>query len=79
MESLQSLRALREIAEAAVRDLPGDYAIAAVLPGEARGAYAELLVVSGQHDAEHRRLIIGIDRHATELAIRETLAAKLLN
>ena len=79
MDPLHSLKAVRAIAEAAVRDLPGDFTIAAVLPGEARGPYAEVLIVGGHREAEQKRLIIGIDRHSTEFAIRETLAAKLLN
>ena len=79
MNPLQSLKTVRAIAEATVRDLPGNFTVAAVLPGEARGAYAEVLVVGAQRGAEHKRLIIGIDRKATEFAIREALAAKLLN
>lgn len=74
MNVLQSLKSVRAIAESAVRDLPGNFTIAAVLPGEARSAYAEVLVVG---DAEPSRVLIGVDRHSTELAIREALAAKL--
>jgi hypothetical protein len=41
--SALSLKNVRAIAESAVRELPGDFTIAAVLP--ARSAYAEVLVV----------------------------------
>ena len=79
MTALQSLKTVRAIAEAAVRDLPGNFIVAAVLPGEARGAYAEVLVVGAVCGAEPTRMLIGVDRESSEAAIRESLAAKLLN
>jgi len=60
MNALQSLKTVRAIAEAAVRELPGNFTVAAVLPGEARGAYAEVLVVRQQRDEEPKRMLIGI-------------------
>ena len=79
MNALQSLKNVRAIAEAAVHDLPGDFTIAAVLPGEARSAYAEVLVVRAPLGAEPTRVIVGVDRQSTEFAIREAFAARLLN
>ena len=79
MNVLQSLKTVRAIAEAAVRDLPGNFTIAAVLPGEARGAYAEVLVVGTPCGAEPTRMLIGVNRESSESAIRESLAAKLRN
>ena len=79
MNDLQSLKTVRAIAEAAVRELPGNFTVAAVLPGEARGAYAEVLVVREQHDEEPKRMLIGVDRDSSESAIRQAFAEKLLN
>jgi len=79
MNALQSLKTVRAIAEAAVRELPGNFTVAAVLPGEARGAYAEVLVVRQQRDEEPKRMLIGIDRDSSESAIRQAFAEKLLN
>ena len=58
MNALQSLKNVRAIAEAAVRDLPGDFTIAAVLPGEARSVYAEVLVVRAPLGAEPTRVLL---------------------
>jgi hypothetical protein len=73
--SALSLKNVRAIAESAVRELPGDFTIAAVLP--ARSAYAEVLVVGTRAGIEPTRVIVGIDRQSSEGAIRATLAANL--
>jgi hypothetical protein len=59
MNALQSLKTVRAIAEAAVRELPGNFTVAAVLPGEARGAYAEVLAAP----AARRGAETDVDRH----------------
>ena len=79
MSALHSLKTVRAIAEATVCDLAGNFTIAAVLPGAARGAYAEVLVVRAQRGGEPKRMLIGVDRDSPESAIREAFAAKLLN
>jgi hypothetical protein len=79
MNALQSLKTVRAIAEAAVRELPGNFTVAAVLPGEARGAYAEVLVVRQHRDEEPKRMLIGVDRESSESEIRQAFAEKLLN
>jgi hypothetical protein len=79
MNELQSLKTVRAIAEAAVRELPGNFTVAAVLPGEARSAYAEVLVVREQRDEEPKRMLIGVDRDSSESEIRQAFAEKLLN
>ena len=76
---LQSLKTVRAIAEETVRNAPGDFAIAAVLPGEAHGAYAEVLVVGTTGVNQSRTMIIGVDRSLSAIAIREAFAANLLH
>lgn len=78
-EPIRSLKTVRAIAEETVRDAPGNFAIAAVLPGEARGAYAEVLVVGTNSANESRTVIIGVDRSLSETAIRKAFADSLPN
>lgn len=76
---LQSLKAVRAIAEAVVRELSADCTIAAVLPSEAHGPYAEVLVVRPQSGGEPKRVVIGINRDSSPFAIRAAFAAKLVH
>jgi len=79
MNDLKSLKTVRAVAEAVVRELPGNFTVAAVLPGEARGAYAEVLIVREQRDEEPKRIVIGVDRDSSESEIRQAFAKRLLN
>lgn len=74
---LQTLQAVRAIAEAAVKDVSTDFSVAAVLPSEAHGAYAEVLVVRTQTADEPKSLLIGVDRESSDVAIRAAVAASL--
>jgi hypothetical protein len=75
--TLSSLQTVRAIAEAVVRDGRDDLEVTAILPGEAHGTYAEVLLVRRRPEAEPVRMVIGIARDLSELAIRQSFAAKL--
>jgi hypothetical protein len=71
-----SIQTLKLIAEEVAREQRDDLQVTAVLPGEARGAYAEVLLVL-RRGAAATHLLIGVARDMSEAAIRQSFAANL--
>ena len=73
----RSVQTIREIAEAVARDERENVEVTGVMPGEARGVYAEVLMVRRAPGAEAKQIIIGVERHLSEADLRRTIATKL--
>lgn len=73
----RSVQAIREIAEAVARDEREPVEVTGVMPGEARGRYAEVLVVRRSPGAEAKQMLIGVARDLPEADLRDAIATKL--
>ena len=73
----QSLQTLKEIAEAVTRDERDDLEVTAVIPGEARGAYAEVLITRSSPGTGPAQMVIGVPRDLPEPDLRRTFTSKL--
>ena len=72
-----SIQTLKLIAKEVARDQRDDLEVTAVLPGEARGSYAEVLLTCHPPGADATHLLIGVARDMSETAIRQRFAASL--
>ena len=72
-----SMQTLKTIAEEVARAERADLEVTAVLPGEARSSYAEVLLMRHPLDADAVQLLVGVARDLPEPMIRRTFAASL--
>ena len=72
-----SMQTLKLIAEEVARDERKDLQVTAVLPGEARSSYAEVLLLAHPPGADATQILVGVARDMSETAIRQQFAASL--
>jgi hypothetical protein len=73
----KSIEVIKAIAEAVARDERSDVEITAIMPCEARGAYAEVLVTRRRPGAGPAQALIGIARDLPESELRRIFSARL--
>jgi hypothetical protein len=72
-----SIHTLKAIVEEVARRESRNLEVRAVMPGEAHGAYAEVLVANCRPGSSASRLLIGVARDLPEDVIRQTFADQL--